>query len=94
MVNFEFPNEIIKEDFSLNYCYQCGTYSSSCPVAFITSGEYNPRKIIERDDHVSITEAFIQGIDGLLVLGCHLGDCYYISGNYEAELKIKMLHKL
>ena len=47
MVDFEFRNEIIKEDFSLNYCYQCGTCSSACPVAFITSGEYNPRKIIE-----------------------------------------------
>ncbi|MFX1503651.1 MAG: 4Fe-4S dicluster domain-containing protein [Promethearchaeota archaeon] len=48
MVDFEFRNELIKEDFSLNYCYQCGTCSSSCPVALITEGEYNPRKIIEQ----------------------------------------------
>ncbi len=48
MVDFEFRNELIKEDFSLNYCYQCGTCSSSCPVAFVTQGEYNPRKIIEQ----------------------------------------------
>ncbi|NVM35383.1 MAG: 4Fe-4S dicluster domain-containing protein [Candidatus Lokiarchaeota archaeon] len=48
MVDFEFRNELIKEEFSLNYCYQCGTCSSSCPVAFITEGEYNPRKIIEQ----------------------------------------------
>ncbi len=48
MVDFEFRNELIKEDFSLNYCYQCGTCSSSCPVAFVTKGEYNPRKIIEQ----------------------------------------------
>ncbi len=48
MVDFIFRNELIKEDFSLNYCYQCGTCSSSCPVAFITNGEYNPRKIIEQ----------------------------------------------
>ena len=47
MVNFEFKKEIIKEGFSLNYCYQCGTCSSICPVAFATAGEYNPRKIIE-----------------------------------------------
>ncbi|TFG22533.1 MAG: 4Fe-4S dicluster domain-containing protein [Promethearchaeota archaeon] len=47
MVNFDFKNEIIKEDFSLNYCYQCGTCSSICPVAFASEGEYNPRKIIE-----------------------------------------------
>ncbi|MFX1390156.1 MAG: 4Fe-4S dicluster domain-containing protein [Promethearchaeota archaeon] len=48
MVDFKFRNELIREDFSLNYCYQCGTCSSSCPVAFITNGEYNPRKIIEQ----------------------------------------------
>ena len=48
MVDFEFRNELIKENFSLNYCYQCGTCSSSCPVALITEGEYNPRKIIEQ----------------------------------------------
>ena len=47
MVDFDFKNEIIKEDFSLNYCYQCGTCSSTCPVAFASEGEYNPRKIIE-----------------------------------------------
>jgi hypothetical protein len=33
----------------------------------------------------------MHGIDGVLVLGCHLGDCHYISGNYEAEIKMKML---
>ena len=47
-----------------------------------------------RVDPVFIAEAFIHGIDGVLVLGCHLGDCHYISGNYEAELKMKMLSKL
>ena len=47
MVDFKFRNEIVKEDFSLNYCYQCGTCSSTCPVALATGGEYNPRKIIE-----------------------------------------------
>ena len=48
MIDFEFRNELIKDDFSLNYCYQCGTCSSTCPVALITNGEYNPRKIIEQ----------------------------------------------
>jgi heterodisulfide reductase subunit C len=48
MIDFEFRNELIKDDFSLNYCYQCGTCSSTCPVALITKGEYNPRKIIEQ----------------------------------------------
>jgi len=28
-----------------------------------------------------ILEAFKSGIDGVLVTGCHIGDCHYISGN-------------
>jgi F420-non-reducing hydrogenase iron-sulfur subunit len=47
-----------------------------------------------RVDPVFIAEAFMNGIDGVLVLGCHLGDCHYISGNYETELKMKMLSKV
>jgi F420-non-reducing hydrogenase iron-sulfur subunit len=46
-----------------------------------------------RVDPVFIAEAFMNGIDGVLILGCHLGDCHYISGNYETELKMKMLSK-
>ena len=46
-INFKFRNEISKKNFSLNYCYQCSTCSSGCPIAYLTDGLYNPRKIIE-----------------------------------------------
>ena len=47
-----------------------------------------------RVDPSFVADAFIHGIDGVLVLGCHLGDCHYITGNYEAEIKMKALSKL
>jgi len=47
-----------------------------------------------RVDPVFVVDALLKGIDGVLVLGCHLGDCHYISGNYETELKMKMLFKI
>ena len=47
VINFEFRNEVLKHNTSLNYCYQCSTCSGCCPVALITQGGYNPRKIIE-----------------------------------------------
>jgi F420-non-reducing hydrogenase iron-sulfur subunit len=34
------------------------------------------------------------GADGVLVAGCHPGDCHYISGNLKAEIRFKMLVKL
>ncbi len=47
IVNFSYRNELIKNNETLRYCYQCSTCSGSCPVALATSGKYNPRKIIE-----------------------------------------------
>jgi heterodisulfide reductase subunit C len=47
VINFDFRNEVIKHNASLSYCYQCSTCSGGCPVALLTSGKYNPRKIIE-----------------------------------------------
>ena len=47
-----------------------------------------------RVDPSFVADAFIHGIDGVLVLGCHLGDCHYLTGNYEAEIKMKALSKL
>ncbi len=47
VIDFKFRNEIIKHNVTLSYCYQCSTCSGGCPVALITEGRYNPRKIIE-----------------------------------------------
>jgi len=47
-----------------------------------------------RVDPVLIVVAFLSGLDGVLVLGCHPGDCHYLTGNYHAEKKMKMTKKL
>jgi coenzyme F420-reducing hydrogenase delta subunit len=41
-----------------------------------------------------ILEALKNGADGVCVLGCHFGDCHYISGNYEAARRMELLKKL
>ncbi|MFX1314533.1 MAG: hydrogenase iron-sulfur subunit [Promethearchaeota archaeon] len=41
-----------------------------------------------------ILNAFNRGSDGVLVCGCHLGDCHYISGNEKAEERIRITQKL
>jgi len=47
-----------------------------------------------RLDPVFIFESFLCGFDGVLVLGCHPGDCHYRVGNYHAEKKINRVRKL
>jgi len=38
-----------------------------------------------------IMRALQEGADGVLVSGCHPGECHYISGNYHARRKFAML---
>ena len=47
-----------------------------------------------RVDPVFVLEALKQGADGVLVAGCHPGDCHYQSGNYKTNRRIKLLKKL
>jgi Fe-S oxidoreductase/coenzyme F420-reducing hydrogenase delta subunit len=47
-----------------------------------------------RVDPSFIISSFKQGIDGVLVSGCHPGDCHYISGNLNAEKRMKSTKSL
>ncbi|HID97876.1 MAG TPA: hydrogenase iron-sulfur subunit [Thermodesulfobacteriaceae bacterium] len=38
-----------------------------------------------------ILDALKSGADGVLVSGCHPGDCHYISGNYYARRRFALL---
>jgi DNA-binding transcriptional ArsR family regulator len=45
-------------------------------------------------DPVFLVDAFEHGADGILVAGCHIGECHYIDGNIQAENKIRLARKL
>lgn len=45
-------------------------------------------------DSSHILNAFKQGADGVLILGCRGGDCHYQDGNFEAKKRVHLLHKL
>ena len=47
-----------------------------------------------RVDPVMIFKAFVEGYDGVLVSGCHPGDCHYGTGNYFARRKLAVARKL
>ena len=46
-----------------------------------------------RIDPVLVVDALINGIDGVIVTGCHIGDCHYLTGNYYAEQRMVALKK-
>ncbi|WFS61813.1 MULTISPECIES: hydrogenase iron-sulfur subunit [Desulfovibrionaceae] len=41
-----------------------------------------------------IVKSLLSGADGVLVSGCHPGDCHYINGNYKARRRVKLLNEI
>jgi len=54
-------------------------------IRLMCSGRVHPALILDTLNH---------GSDGVLVCGCHEGNCHYISGNIKAEEGIKKVKKL
>jgi F420-non-reducing hydrogenase iron-sulfur subunit len=55
------------------------------PIRVMCSGRVSPEMVLR---------AFRSGADGVLVLGCHIGDCHYIDGNHRTIKRMPLLHNL
>jgi F420-non-reducing hydrogenase iron-sulfur subunit len=81
--------------FLCNWCSYTGA-----DLAGTSRLEYPPSlKVIRvmcsgRVDPVFILKAFLMGADGVLVGGCHPGDCHYQTNNYYARRRIALLKKV
>ncbi len=47
-----------------------------------------------RVDPQFVLEALANGADGVLIGGCHPGDCHYQEGNYKALRRFKLLQRM
>jgi F420-non-reducing hydrogenase iron-sulfur subunit len=47
-----------------------------------------------RVDPQFVLDAFHQGADGVLLGGCHPGDCHYQEGNYKALRRFRLLKRM
>ena len=47
-----------------------------------------------RVDPQFILQAFASGADGVLIGGCHPGDCHYSEGNYKLLRRFRLLRKM
>ena len=55
------------------------------PIRVMCSGRVSPEMILR---------AFRSGADGVLVLGCHIGDCHYINGNHRTVKRVPLVRNL
>lgn len=81
--------------FLCNWCSYAGA-----DLAGVSRIQYPPNiRVVRvpcsgRVDPIFIMKALQQGFDGVLVSGCHPGDCHYISGNYYARRKFALIKTL
>ncbi|MFH1773647.1 MAG: hydrogenase iron-sulfur subunit [Methanobacteriota archaeon] len=81
--------------FLCNWCSYIGA-----DLAGVSRMQYPPNmRVIRvmcsgRVDPSFVLKAFAEGADGVMVTGCHLGQCHYMTGNYSTEKRIKMLQTL
>lgn len=81
--------------FLCNWCSYAGADSAGIarlqspanilPIRVMCSGRVSPEMILR---------AFRSGADGVLVLGCHIGDCHYINGNHRTVKRVPLLRNL
>jgi F420-non-reducing hydrogenase iron-sulfur subunit len=81
--------------FCCNWCAYAGA-----DLAGVSRRQYSPSVRIvrvmcsSRIDAGLILQCFEKGADGVMVLGCHPGDCHYISGNQREEVRIQEVWEL
>lgn len=45
-------------------------------------------------DPIYVMKSLMEGFDGVLLGGCHPGDCHYINGNYKARRRVTLLKSI
>lgn len=89
----EFEPKIVA--FLCNWCSYAGA-----DLAGVSRIQYPPNMRIVRVmctgriHPAFIIEALTDGADGVLVSGCHPGDCHYISGNFKAQRRFILLREV
>jgi len=80
------------------FCNWC-TYTAA-DLAGVSRMKYAPNiRIIRlmcsgRLDPQFVMAAFAKGADGVLIGGCHPGDCHYVEGNYKTLRRMTLLKRM
>ena len=80
------------------FCNWC-TYTAA-DLAGVSRMKYAPNiRVIRlmcsgRLDPQFVMAAFAKGADGVLIGGCHPGDCHYVEGNYKALRRVTLLKRM
>ena len=88
----EFAPRII--GFLCNWCsYNAADLAGAAKLDIPSSFSVIKVMCSGRVDPTLVATALLRGADGVLIAGCHPGDCHYRKGNYYARRRFSLLKK-
>ena len=81
--------------FLCNWCsYAAADLAGTSRMAYAPNVRIIRVPCSGRVDPVFVLKAFKEGADGVLICGCHPGECHYSEGNYKAVRRFHLLKKM
>jgi F420-non-reducing hydrogenase iron-sulfur subunit len=81
--------------FFCNWCtYLAADLAGTLRIKYAPNAEVVRVMCSGRVDVQFVLKAFAKGADGVLIGGCHPGDCHYQEGNYKALRRYRLLKRL
>jgi F420-non-reducing hydrogenase iron-sulfur subunit len=81
--------------FTCNWCsYRAADMAGTARIKYAPNVRLIRLMCSGRLDPTFILKAFADGADGVLVSGCHPGDCHYVEQNYKTMRRFYLLKKL
>jgi F420-non-reducing hydrogenase iron-sulfur subunit len=81
--------------FTCNWCsYRAADMAGTARVKYAPNIRLIRLMCSGRLDPTFVLKAFTEGADGVLITGCHPGDCHYVEQNYKALRRYTMFKKV
>ena len=81
--------------FFCNWCtYLAADLAGTSRIKYAPNAEVVRVMCSGRVDVQFVLKAFAKGADGVLIGGCHPGDCHYQEGNYKALRRYRLMQRL
>lgn len=78
--------------FTCNWCsYGGADLAGISRIQYPTNAKVIRLMCSGRVDPSMVLEAFKNGADGVMISGCHIGDCHYATGNYRTQVRYDAL---
>jgi F420-non-reducing hydrogenase iron-sulfur subunit len=78
-----------------NWCtYLAADLAGTSRIKYLPNAEVVRVMCSGRIDVQFVLKAFAKGADGVLIGGCHPGDCHYQEGNYKCLRRFRLVQRL